>query len=139
MGGAVMSVLPGVEMQDSAQQAASASAISGVASKMGVFSGAGTMIFGSMTSEFFIAAIGAVGTIGSLLVNAYYKRKAHELAQRRMEMAHELAQQAEMRRMMEAHVRMDVMRERREVLPTGFDTSPAFLASDQKKEGCDGN
>lgn len=118
-----------------AQQAASAGAISGVASKLSIFSGTGTVIFGTMTSEFFFAAIGAIGTIGTLLVNSYYKRKAHELAQRRVELAHELALRAEERRLMLARTQVEVMRERGEVVQTGFDSAPAGLSDFLKTKG----
>ena len=130
---------PMLEMQDAAQQAASAGNISSFASKFSIFSGAGTAVFGTMTHEFVFAAIGAIGTIGSLLVNSYYKRKAHELAQRRIELAHELALRAEERRMMLAQAQMEVMRDRGEVVQTGFDSAPLSLMDLKKDGGSDGN
>ena len=119
---------PMLEMQDAAQQAASAGNISSFASKFSIFSGAGTAVFGTMTHEFVFAAIGAIGTIGSLLVNSYYKRKAHELALR-----------AEERRMMLAQAQMEVMRDRGEVVQTGFDSAPLSLMDLKKDGGSDGN
>ena len=122
-------------MQAIEQKIEGASAVSGVASKLSIFSGTGTLLFGSMTSEFLFAAIGAICTIGTLIVNAYYKRKAHELAQRRTELAHELAMRAEERRTMLAQAQINVMRERGEVVQTDFDSAPVFLAGVQDGGG----
>ena len=126
-----------LEMQD--QQAATAGVISSVASKLGIFSGTGTAIFGVMTSEFFLAAVGAIGTIGTLIVNAYYKRKRHALEMRRAAFAEEMARRAEERRLMVAQVQMEVMRESRSLMAPLPDTSPSALRSRFHGEEGDGN
>lgn len=122
----------------STQQAATAGVISGIASKLSIFSGAGTAIFGTMTSEFLFAAVGAIGTIGTLLVNSYFKRKAHKLEQRRAEFEMEMARRAEERRLMVAQVQMEVMRESRSLMAPLPDTSPSALTSRFMPEGKEG-
>ena len=124
-----MNIQHTIEMQDATQQAASAVNISGVASKLSIFSGAGTVFLGTMTSEFLLAVVGAIGTIGTLLVNIYYKRRADKLEQRRMELAHELAMRAEERKRIESEVRMEVMRDGGTLIPPMLESMPAFLTT----------
>lgn len=93
------------------QQAALAGAAGAVASKASFFSGAGTAMFGAFTGEYLFAAIGALCTVLTWVVNAYYKRKRWRLELRRVEFEMEMARAAEERRTQEARVRMQIMRE----------------------------
>lgn len=90
-------------------QIATASAVGDAAGKLTVLGGSGTAIYGAMTSEFIFAAIGAICALGTFLVTAYYKRKAHILEQRRLEFNMNLAMQAEERRERVAQASIDAI------------------------------
>ena len=124
MGGRMMDA-PGAQ---DVQQVATAGVVASIASKLCFFSGTGTAIFGTMTSEFFFAAVGAIGTIGTLLINAYYKRRSAKLEQRRMEFEMELVRRAEERKAEVARVWMEAMRARSDAHAPMLESAPAPLS-----------
>ena len=96
-------------MSNITQQEATAGAISSVAGKLAVLGGSGTALYGTLTSEFLFAAIGAICAIGTFIVTAYYKRKAHALEKRRVEFQMEMARQAEERKKLVAQASIAAM------------------------------
>ena len=80
------------------QHSATAHAISDVAGRLTVLGGSGTAIYGALTSEWLFAAVGAICAIGTFIVNAYFKRRAAVLEEKKAAFEMEIARAAEARR-----------------------------------------
>lgn len=68
-------------------------AISGIAGKATIASGAGTAVYGAVNSEMFIALLGVLFTAASFFVNWYYERRRVELQRDKNEQEYDLQRQ----------------------------------------------
>ena len=118
----------GVMREQLVEQAAFAGAAAGVASKVSVASGTGTAVYALIMNEYFLAAVGALCAVLTLLVNSYFKRKRHELELRRVNFEEEMARRDAARREREAEVRMEVMMRTGQVV-VAMDTQHGALTS----------
>ena len=91
-------------------QTATAHAISDVAGRLTVLGGGGTAVYGAITSEWLFAFIGAVCAVGTFAVNAYFKRRAALLDERRAAFEMELSRAAEERRERLAQASIDAIK-----------------------------
>lgn len=108
-------------------QQQTASAVGDIAGKLTVLGGSGTAVYGAITSEFLFAAIGAICALGTFLVTAYYKRKAHILEQRRVEFQMEMARQAEERKKLVAQASIAAMQSGHSIIAPLRDSAPGKL------------
>lgn len=90
-------------------QSAIAGAAGGVAGKASVFSGASTFVYSMLNTEWLFAGIGAAVAIATFVVNSYYRRKQHELEERRFKLDEELKRMAEERKLMETQARIEAL------------------------------
>lgn len=98
-----------------------------IAGKLTVLGGSGTAVYGAITSEFLFAAIGAICALGTFLVTAYYKRKAHILEQRRVEFQMEMARLAEERKKLVAQASIAAMQSGTSIIAPLHESKPAKL------------
>lgn len=125
-----MAIQGGLTMREQLmEQAASAGAAASVAGKASIFTGAGTAVYGLVTSEYFFAAAGTLCAFLTFAVNSYFTRKKHKLEQRRAAFEEEMARAREARKLEEARVRMEVMRASGQVVVSMPDTTPGVLVS----------
>lgn len=108
-------------------QQQTASAVGDVAGKLTVLSGGSTALYGALTSEFLFAAIGAICALGTFIVTAYYKRKAHLLEKRRVEFNMEIARQAEERKKLVAQASIAAMQSGHSIIAPLRDSAPGKL------------
>lgn len=94
---------------DLLSQSAVAGAVGGAAGKASVFSGTGTFVYSMLHSEYLFAAIGALVAIATFIVNSYYRRRQHQLEERRFKLDEELKRMAEERKMMETKARIEAL------------------------------
>lgn len=108
-------------------QQQTAATVGDVAGKLTVLGGSGTALYGTLTSEFLFAAIGAICALGTFIVTAYYKRKAHILEQRRVEFNMEMARLAEERKKLVAQASIAAMQSGTSIIAPLHDSKPAKL------------
>ena len=108
-------------------QQQTASAVGDIAGKLTVLGGSGTAVYGAITSEFLFAAIGAICALGTFIVTAYYKRKAHELERRRVEFQMEMARLAEERKKMVAEASIAAIQSGSSIIAPLHDSKPEKL------------
>ena len=108
-------------------QQQTAATVGDVAGKLTVLGGSGTALYGTLTSEFLFAAIGALCALGTFIVTAYYKRKAHALEKRRVEFNMELARQAEERKKLVAQASIAAMQSGHSIIAPLRDSAPGKL------------
>ena len=100
-------------MSNTAQSFANSDAISGVASKLTIASGAGAATYGAVNSQTIITVLGLVFTAASFFLDWYSKRRSRELQRERNERELELQRQ---RLEMETHDR----EERRRIMEAAW-------------------
>lgn len=93
-------------MQALEQSAAASAQVSGVASKATIIGGTGTSAYTLLGGDMTLSIIGIICTIGTFLVNWYFKRKEHKLNERKLELEYEMRMLAEQRRQMETDARI---------------------------------
>ena len=96
-------------MNDLTTQAAESSVISSFASKATIVSGTGTAVYSAFLSEYLFTIIGIACTIGTLVVNWYYKKKELMLKEEHERMVQEANEKEQFRRDRESQARIAVM------------------------------
>lgn len=105
------------------KQALASAQISDAASKATIVGGAGTSVYTLFGGDMMLSTIGIICTICTFLVNWYYKRREHNLNERKLEMEYDMRMLAEQRRQQIADAQIAAMKSGCAIPPQAPDTT----------------